>query len=47
LSLGINHLTTIEAAPEMTSRMIEIEVEYQQMDKVLTQTETMQILIIL
>ena len=43
----INHPTTTEAAREMTNRMIEIEVEYQQQDKVLTLTETTQILIIL
>lgn len=43
----INHLTTTEAAREMTNRMIEIEVEYLQQDKVLTLTETTQILIIL
>lgn len=43
----INHPTTTEAAREMTNRMIEIEVEYLQQDKVLTLTETTQILIIL
>ncbi len=43
----INHLTTTEAAREMTNRMIEIEVGYLQQDKVLTLTETTQILIIL